>query len=69
MKKVDQLREKLAEFGIEDFGEFGNCVVLFANDQKWDALPEPAKAEILELLNQQFEDVRARPRKPSNFEY
>jgi hypothetical protein len=56
VKKVDQLREKLAEFGIEDYGCFGGFVCLFANDPKWEALPEPTKAEILELLDQQFED-------------
>ncbi|KAM3092072.1 hypothetical protein ACKFKG_23485 [Phormidesmis sp. 146-35] len=57
MKKVDVLLRKLAEYEIEDYGCFGGFVVLFANDPKWDALPEGVKAEILELFDQQFEKL------------
>ncbi|KAM3106827.1 hypothetical protein [Phormidesmis sp. 146-33] len=58
MKNVDKLLKKLAEYEIEDYACFGRFVVLFANDPKWDALPEGVKAEILELFEQQFEDVK-----------
>jgi len=52
MKNVDKLREKLDECGIEDYGYFGGFICLFANDPKWDALPELVKAEIFELFDQ-----------------
>ena len=58
MKKVDRLREKLDEYEIEDYGYFAGLICLFANDPKWEALPESAKAEILELAERQFEDVQ-----------
>ena len=58
MKNVDRLREKLDEYEIEDFGYFAGFICLFANDPKWDALSEAVKAEILELVDRQFEDVR-----------
>jgi len=49
---VDRLREKLTEYGIEDYAYFGEFICLFANDPKWDALPELVKAEIFELFDQ-----------------
>jgi len=58
MKNVDRLREKLDEYEIEDFGYFAGLICLFANDPKWDALPEAGKAEILGLVERQFEDVQ-----------
>jgi hypothetical protein len=58
VKKADLLLKKLIEYGIEDYGCFGGSISLFANDPKWDALPESARAEILELLDQQFEDMQ-----------
>jgi hypothetical protein len=57
MKKVDVLLKRLAEYEIEDYECFGGLVVMFANDPKWDALPELVKAEILELFDQQFEKL------------
>ena len=58
MKNVDRLREKLDRYGIEDYGYFAGFICLFANDPKWDALPELVKAEILKLAEQQFKDVK-----------
>jgi len=54
---VDRLREKLAEYETEDYDYFAGFICLFANDPKWDALPEAVKAEILELLEQRFEKL------------
>jgi len=54
VKNVDRLREKLAEYEIEDYDYFAGFICLFANDPKWDALPEAVRAEILELAERQF---------------
>jgi hypothetical protein len=55
MKKVDLLREKLAEYEVEDFGYLGDVIVLFANSERWNSLSESARSEIEELLDQQLD--------------
>jgi TRAP-type C4-dicarboxylate transport system substrate-binding protein len=56
MKKVDLLREKLAEYEVEDFGYLGDVIVLFANSERWNSLSESARSEIEELLDQQLDE-------------
>jgi hypothetical protein len=48
MKKVDLLREKLAEYEVEDFGYLGDVIVLFANSERWNSLSESARSEIFD---------------------
>lgn len=58
MKTFDFLLKKFEEYGFEDFGVFADCVVVFfANSAQWEQLPESFRAEILELLERQFENV------------
>lgn len=56
MRTLDLLLKKFDEYGFEDFAVFADSVVvLFANSDQWDKLPESVKAEILELLELQLE--------------
>ncbi|MBD2078467.1 hypothetical protein [Leptolyngbya sp. FACHB-17] len=58
MKTLDLLLKKFDEYGFEDFAVFADrVVVLFANSDRWEKLPESVRTEILELLERQLERV------------
>lgn len=56
MRTLDLLLKKFEDYGFEDYAVFANSVVvLFANSDQWDELPESVRGEILELLDLQLE--------------
>lgn len=62
MRTLDLLLKKFDECGFKDFAVFADSVVvLFANSDRWDELPESVRAEILELLDRQSTDERLLP--------
>lgn len=54
------LLKKFDEYGFEDFAVFDSVVVLFANSDQWEELPDLFRAKILELLGRQLENVQQR---------
>ncbi|MBN8564250.1 MAG: hypothetical protein J0L70_27325 [Leptolyngbya sp. UWPOB_LEPTO1] len=59
MRTLDVLLKKFDEYGFEDFAVFADSVVvLFANSDRWEELPDLVRAEILELLGRQIENVQ-----------
>ncbi|MBD1855235.1 hypothetical protein NDI36_30275 [Leptolyngbya boryana FACHB-1624] len=61
MRTLDMLLKKFDEYGFEDFAVFADSVVvLFANSDQWEELPDLFRAKILELLGRQLENVQQR---------
>ncbi|BAS56807.1 hypothetical protein NIES2135_38710 [Leptolyngbya boryana NIES-2135] len=61
MRTLNLLLKKFDEYGFEDFAVFADfVVVLFANSDQWEELPDLVRAEILELLGRQLENVQQR---------